>query len=108
MIKGRAHARRLADACFGTATWIAAIAVALIFYDWISRWYVAAATVVAFVVVAMIGARTTSVRENDSVAHLAVLPLPLQRSTESVVETDLPLELEPNLEDWLSEDQLPA
>jgi hypothetical protein len=108
MIKARAHAHRLADACFGLATWIAAIVVALIFYDWISRWYVAAATAVAFVGVAMIGERTSSARENDSMAHLALIPLPLQRSTESVVESDLPVELEPDLEDWLSDDQLPA
>jgi hypothetical protein len=108
MIKARAHGRRLADACFGFATWIAAIAVALIFYDWIGRWYVAAAAVVAFVFVAMIAERTPSARERGSLAHLAVLPLPVQRSTESVLEPDLPLELQPNVEDWLSEDQLPA
>jgi hypothetical protein len=108
MIKARAHAHRLVDSCFGMATWIAAIVVALIFYDWISRWYVAAAALVAFVFVARIAEGAASTPEKGSLAQLAVVPLPLQRSTESVVEPDLPLELEPDLVDWLSEDQLPA
>jgi len=83
MVK-RSAVRRAADASFAFATWVAAAAAVMWFYDWVSRWYIVVAVLLVIVAGASLGDRLTAERVASSggrsgaspgeVAHLVPAP----------------------------------
>jgi hypothetical protein len=89
---GRSHWRRALDGLYSLSTWVIAAGIALWFYDWLNRWYVAVAFVLSFVIVAIMIERHGH-RRGSAIVALAVVPT--QR------------EPEPDVDDWLSA-EMPA
>lgn len=88
----RSHWRRALDGLYSLSTWAVAAGVALWFYDWLNRWYIAVAFVLSFVVVAVMIERS---RHGHGSAVLVLAAVPTQR------------EPEPDADDWLSA-EMPA
>jgi len=72
--------RRIADAFFALLTWTAAAVAVMWFYDWVSRWYVVVAVLLAIVAGASFGDLLKARRSSESAA---VGVLPLQREPEA-------------------------
>jgi hypothetical protein len=87
MVK-RSAARRAADACFAFASWVAAAAAVMWFYDWVSRWYIVVGVLLVIVAGATLGDLLKAEREPSSgapsaeVAHLVPAPRePLEQTS---------------------------
>ena len=68
--------RRLADALVSLATWVAAAAAVMWFYDWVSRWYVVVAVLLVIVAGASFGDRLKAARAASSEEVAELLPMP--------------------------------
>jgi hypothetical protein len=79
----RSARRRLVDLTVAGLTWCAAIAVAMWFYDWASRWYVVVGFLLAIVAMAMVADRGKSDASAEAASALPVDVLPLQRTPEA-------------------------